>query len=255
MPRDEVPAKVRVLQRLAASAESYPPARRLVSANWPMPYGSCLGKELPMMRRFRVLIVFAAIASVFALLPFAASPAGAQGAQAEHENGYFSNAVFTSTNGCLVTTVNLNLGTRGLHLPGENPNDPYVELDDLNIYDACVDQSLLSAFYRTSEFTFDVASQLASATLVVNDLPLLDCGGALCSSISTSLDVIVTWTATGPIEKEPLHFNGEDRHTGGMQFERPVIASGTITDGTTNYAPASTADARLAQVTFTGVTT
>jgi hypothetical protein len=174
-------------------------------------------------------------------------------AEVDHATSTSASASLASTSGCLVTTVNLSLGTRGFHAPGDSPKTPYMEIDDLNVYDACTDTYLMSAFYTTTDFTFTVDPQLASATLIVDDLPLIDCGGDLCASAPASLDVAVTWTASGDLVKTQFNVKGNGSKVTGTEVTRPVTAAGTVTDGTTNFSPVPTTEARLSRLVYTGV--
>ncbi len=103
-------------------------------------------------------------------------------------------------------------------------------------FDFSTDTYLEFAFGSTSTATFQVGSQLSSATLSAT-IPVTD----EVTGHTFNVSVSVNWTATGPIQSEQstLHF-----HTKGFtendQFNaklRDAQASGTISDGTTNFSP------------------
>jgi hypothetical protein len=183
--------------------------------------------------------------------------AAAQEAQTFHESGYTALATFTSTNGCTTTTVPIYLRDGSLHMSGEARQGPFMDLDSLTIIDDCTGETLLSAYFSSETFAFDVAPQLASATLEASNLAAQDCYGSLCASLAGPLDVSITWTATGDLytSSTQLHENlyGDRRNVQGKATIRPVTASGTITDGATNFTPSPAADAWLSFDTYTWV--
>jgi hypothetical protein len=206
------------------------------------------------MRSLQLILTLLATAATLALVP---TSVNAQDAQVERHSGYIATATFTSTSGCLTTTVSLYLQTRGYRVEGDAPRDPFMDIDRMTIVNDCTGETLLSAYFSTREFSFEVAPQLASATLVASNLTMEECFGQVCSTLAGPLDVAVTWTATGDLVKIPIRFHGEIagdmRNVTGQETTRPVIATGTISDGATNFTPNPTEDARLSLLNYTWV--
>jgi len=210
---------------------------------------------MPPLRLILAILAILAVSAILALVP--PTSVGAQDAQVERHSGYIATATITNTSGCVTTTVPVYLQTRGYRVEGDAPRDPYMDIDRLTIVNDCTGQTLLSAFFSTRDFSFDVAPQLASATLVASNLTVQECSGQLCSTLAGPLDVAVTWTATGDLVKIPIRFHeeiaGDMRNVTGQETTRPVIATGTISDGATNFTPNPTTDARLSLLNYSWV--
>ncbi|MDP9473077.1 MAG: hypothetical protein M3Q71_20845 [Chloroflexota bacterium] len=73
--------------------------------------------------------------------------------------------------------------------------------------------------------------------------------GPRCPATPFSLTIELTWTATGPIERDHFQYHlnvaGEIRNGAGNGVSRAAVASGMLTDGTTNYALNPSSDAGI----------
>jgi len=158
-----------------------------------------------------------------------ASPARAASPAAVHFSfhGLAAFADFDSVSGCVDTFVSVD----GTSTRNQNFADVFI-----GQFDFCTDTDLLIAFGSTSAATFQVGSQFSSATLSAT-IPVTD----ELTGNTFNVSVSVNWTATGPIQSEVSTFHF---HTKGFtendQFNakfRDAQASGTISDGTTNFSP------------------
>jgi hypothetical protein len=148
------------------------------------------------------------------------------------ETGYAASSItFSSVDptGCLETTVVINAGTRA------GTTAPYFEIDNLLIYDHCQQQTRVFAYFRTTTFVFRVHPRLVSATLV-GTLPVITCSGdaGSCADLANGLEVELTMTGTGELVQH-----------GGSSMSRAVTATGSVSSGTTNYAPATSVSGQL----------
>jgi hypothetical protein len=112
-------------------------------------------------------------------------------------------------------------------------------------YNNCTSTSLLSAYGSTSNPNFQVSGDLASASLNAT-ISVFD----YVSGNTFNVSVSTTWTATSPSSRnfgvshyqtkgfrETFHFN---------DTFRDASASGTVSDGTTNFTPSSSVFAQTA---------
>jgi len=187
------------------------------------------------MKRF-VLAVALLLSMVVTALP-----AHAAGAQTRHFSfkGQFAAAVFDTvdSSGCSKTFVTVIAEDRRIKQAG-SPETTLRATIDLLQFDRCSGKLLLSAFglaTLTSD-QFQIDKQFNAATLnatieVTNSL----------SSNTFPVNVSVSWTGSGDIVREKNHvhlkepgFKLNARFTG---TSRNATASGTVTDGTTNFTP------------------
>jgi hypothetical protein len=185
------------------------------------------------------------------------STVAAQQAETLHESGYMALATFTSTSECTTTTAPIYLRDGSFRMTGEARQGPFMDIDSLTIVDDCTGETLLQAYFSSDTFDFTVAPRLASATLAASNLAVQECYGSLCANLAGPLDVSITWTPTGELYKSSteLHANlyGDRRNVQGMASIRPITASGTISDGSTNFTPNPATDAWLSFETYTWV--
>jgi len=119
----------------------------------------------------------------------------------------------------------------------------------------CGPTALLCAFGTTFSPTFQVSKALDSASLSAT-IPVFDS----VSGNTFNVSVDVTWVATGPLSRESgsSHFHTKN-FTENFHFNdefRDASASGTVSDGTTNFSPspsvfAQTASFKSGDVTIT----
>ncbi|HEX5838051.1 MAG TPA: hypothetical protein VFY26_09470 [Anaerolineales bacterium] len=154
--------------------------------------------------------------------------------------GEGASAIFTSVDGsgCVWTDVYLNPNEGVFQSPpgkGTLSSGVYMYITQ---YDVCTDTQLLAAEGSASlaDSDFQVFGNLSSATL--------DAVVTLYDYVSgTYFDVFVdlTWTGTGSINRQSSnsHFSspGCKFHSRFNGSFRPAVATGTVSDGVTNYTP------------------
>ena len=178
------------------------------------------------------------LAALLLLAAVAVAPAAATAQEVDGRHGNFRgvHAVFTATDpsGCVVTTAPIQASvSRG------QASGAFLDIDNLGVYDACAGESLLTAYFSATALVLDVGPRLEWATL--RGATTADyCWGPRCPAGPFSLTIDLTWTASGPPARDHfqyhLNVDGEIRTGAGNGVARPAVASGTLTDGTTNYA-------------------
>jgi hypothetical protein len=112
-------------------------------------------------------------------------------------------------------------------------------------YDFCTDTPLLFAFGSTSTPNFQVSGGLASASLSAT-ISVIE----FVSGNTFPVSVSVTWTATGPFSRivgtEHLQFGNLIETFHRNDTFRDASASGTVSDGTTNFTPSPSVFAQIA---------
>ena len=211
------------------------------------------------------------VAAVALALTVLAAPAAAEKADRLHETGYLALTEFVSTDpsGCVVTTLPLYLRDGRLEFTGEvnggpgHPRGPYLDVDPLEVRNTCTGEVLLQAFGSTSAFDLRVEPQLAAATLTAR-VPMFDClkdvcdcEGEGCPAPTFVLDLDLTWTANGKLQRlhEPFHdiIDGDVRNVSLNGVTRQMVVTGTATDGATNYVPEPSTSAELRRWTYNWV--
>ena len=148
---------------------------------------------------------------------------------------FFDNV---SSDGCIDTSVDVD-GTQ---------NGTSSEADVfIGKFDNCMGTPLLLAFGSTFNPDFQVSNKLASASLSATISVFDD-----VSSTTFNVSVNTTWTATGPLSHEiqSFHFQTKgfiDNFHLNAAF-RDAGASGTVSDGTTNFTPSPSLFAQIASV-------
>ncbi len=120
-------------------------------------------------------------------------------------------------------------------------------------FDFCTQTDLLEASGSTFNPDFQISTKLDSASLNAT-ISVFD----FLSGNTFNVSVSTTWTATGPLSHEIQSFHF---HTKGFidNFHlnaafRDAGASGTVSDGTTNFTPSPSLFAQIASVKFGEVT-
>jgi|SRR6266571_4649693 hypothetical protein len=145
-------------------------------------------------------------------------------------------ADFDSTSGCIETFAEVD-GTQS----GTSPEaDVFI-----GQFDNCTQTQLLGAFGSTFTPNFQVGGKLASASLSAT-ISVFD----FVSGNTFSVSVNTTWTATGPLSHEigSFHFHTKN-FIENFHFNddfRDASASGTVSDGTTNFTPSPSVFAQIA---------
>lgn len=172
---------------------------------------------------------------VFLLASF--SPQTAVSAKANRFHGHGADAFFYTmdASGCIQTSVILELG-----------EDILLSIQLIR-YDICQNQTLLEAFGRKelTKSELNYHGNLDSATLRTT-VPLFNY--ATNSTFDVSIDL--TWIGTGEIHKTRFHSTSSPSpgcHVNLLIQEeyRSASASGTVSDGTTNFTPEPADQANL----------
>ena len=173
-------------------------------------------------------------------------PSAASAAEVFKTTGEGVWAAFTTVEGCIITEafILVNEG-KFQNPPGKGSPNSYIFLF-LSQYNACTDTQLLQADATAplTDADFQISGRLKSATLNTT-ITVLD------NLSNTSFDVFVdlAWTAIGPLSNQSgtFHFKTPgciSHHLFHGTF-RLAEASGTISDGTTNFAPDPSVNAQF----------
>jgi hypothetical protein len=183
---------------------------------------------------------------VLALLA-APATAGASASQVFKSTGDDVTVVFSNTDptGCVVTTAVVNAGAGTVHIspgPPDSTQGVGVAITEFNV---CTGVSLVNAGGATTDLTFTMAKDLSSA-LVVATVVVDDVNAGTSYPVSVNL----TWTATGDAVHDSINSTvvipgGTVQHTSFNGEFRPGSASGTVSDGTTNFTPVPSTSAEL----------
>ena len=182
----------------------------------------------------KVLVVFALVVGVFS------QSSTVLAADVYKFKGYSASAFFSETDpsGCIVTGGSVFVFENISHSPpgpGSYTTDVFV---DLFQQDICTDTTLLSASNSApAEITaFNVAGNLDTATVVAT-VPMFD----YVSNTAFDLTLDLTWTGTSPLGHQStqykVNFEGCHTHLKNTSSFRYAEASGTVSDGTTNFTP------------------
>src|SRR5262245_59540081 len=167
--------------------------------------------------------------------------------------GPLVNATFSviDPSGCIETDtfVSANLPSYQ-QLPGA-PVTTGVASVSIFEYDACTDTTIIDATGLTEALpagALQVSKQLDHASLVMT-LPVTD----IDSGATFDVDVNVAWTGTSAIHRDDV--NSNDVYGKGCHVlnrwkgsGRTADASGTVSDGVTNYTPTTIHDAEIGYV-------
>lgn len=178
-------------------------------------------------------------------------PAHAAGAQTFHFRlrNLGGDATFESTDssGCINTYVVVFVSDSHFKTAPGQPVARSTAFMIIDVFDSCTDTFLRSGFGFAvlSPDEFQIDKKLTSATLnttmeVFDDL----------SGTSLPVDVSLSWTGTGDTVREQRHSHVKmpgfilNSHSNGTS--RNAVASGTVSDGTTNFTPEPAVSAGLA---------
>ena len=149
-------------------------------------------------------------------------------------------AVFTNTQGCILTNVNVQAYEAVNQFPPENKITTRIVYLIIDQFDTCTNTQLLYAEGNApvAKKDFRLAGNLDSATLNTT-VALVD----LQSGATFDVFVNLTWTAIGPLTRSGNNNNNQNHspeckiHARYKDTYRPAEASGTVSDGTTNFTP------------------
>lgn len=186
------------------------------------------------MKKLLIAVVLVLYAAAFVLQ----SPASAGGIFKFRGEG--ASAIFTSVDGsgCVWTDVYVNPNEGIFQSPpgkGSPSSGVYMFITQ---YDSCTATQLIAAegFASLADPDFQVFGNLSSATLNAT-VTLFD----YVSETSFDVFVDLTWNGTSSVIRESsrYHFSApgckfKSRFNGSF---RPAVATGTVSDGLTNYTP------------------
>jgi hypothetical protein len=183
-----------------------------------------------------------AVASLAFVLMALTLPARAAPAETLHFSfkGQFAEALFSSTDpsGCVVTEVFVAADDGRVKTGPGMPEVESVAFIFISQFDVCTQTQLLAAdgFAVLAPDAFQIDRQLTAATLTAT-IEVFD----FVSGTSFPVEVNVSWTGFGDTfsVKDRFHlkapgFKVNSRFDGTF---RDATASGTVTDGTTNFTP------------------
>ena len=158
--------------------------------------------------------------------------------------------------GCIETSVilaggeSITLNRPGTGAPQQMPR-MVVEISQFN---NCTGFLLLSAVAISSVIDFHLAADLSSATLTASQVATVN----EVTGTPFNIDVTMTWAGTGSTTRQatPSHFSAPGLLVNGIVvgFTRAAVATGTITDGTTNFTPTPSSSAMVSNVTSGEIT-
>ncbi|HET7182831.1 MAG TPA: hypothetical protein VFI15_11415 [Candidatus Limnocylindrales bacterium] len=196
-----------------------------------------------------------AIASLGALILAPASVADAASTKVSVANlrGPLVNASFSVTDpsNCIETDTFVSANLPSYQQLPSAPVTTGVASVSIFEYDACTDTTLMDATGLTEALpagSLQVSKQLDHASLRMT-LPMTD----IDTGATFDVDVDVVWSGTSDIHRDDE--NSNDFYGGGCHVlnrwkgsGRTATASGTVSDGVTNYTPDATQDGEIGYV-------
>ena len=182
------------------------------------------------------ILLLSLVAFAFSTTAPRAHAAGSGSITVVRFHGHSAFADFDSTSGCIETFAEVD-GTQ---------SDTSPEADVfIGKFDNCTGTLLLLAFGSTFNPTFQVSNKLDSASLSATISVFDDVSGN-----TFNVSVSTTWMATGPLSHEigSFHFHTKN-FIENFHFNdafRDASASGTVSDGTTNFTPSPSVFAQTA---------
>ena len=151
----------------------------------------------------------------------------------------FADFESTDETGCILTSVSL-VGSDMLTLTPPQPGGPQpvpAIVVDISQFNICTNPLLMEAIGESLVLTLHVAEDLSTATLTASQVSLVD----LLSDRQFNVNITMTWDGTGSVTRQAgtAHFRtpGLVMNAVEVGFERSAVATGIITDGTTNFTP------------------
>ncbi len=190
----------------------------------------------------KLLVVLTLTLAVFSL------PTTAWAGEVFSFKGKSAGAFFSSTDpsGCIITDAFVFASEDTFQNPpgpGNSSSGASLFIAQFNV---CTSTQLLAAsgFASLADPDFQVLGKLNSATLnaTVNVFDFV-------SSSSFNVDVDLTWTGTGPLSRQNSHFHfqslGCNASGHSNSTSRSAEASGSVSDGATNFTPVPSLGASL----------
>ena len=163
-------------------------------------------------------------------------PVAALAAESIQYSGVGADAYFSDIDGCISTDTFVQGLDYQYKKPASEPQS-YVYLT-VSQYNTCTGESIMyvEAFGFISESAFQVSEKQETATLTATVT-----GYDWVSQSSVELSVDLTWTAEGPVTrmKTSNHYKFPGCHINEKftQLTRTAVASGSVSDGQTNFTP------------------
>jgi hypothetical protein len=195
--------------------------------------------------------IVALIAAVF-VLPVSLLAGDNYNFRGSTADAYFSS---TDSSGCMFTDVYIFASAERLHDPPGPPTPSATASVSIYQYDSCSGVQLMAAYGGATLPKEDLrmATQLNSATLNTN-IAVFDYVSG--NTLNVSLDL--NWTATGaPVNQKDHYHLRAPGFVQNVQYSgtfRPAQASGSVSDGVTNFTPNSALYGDLASVKSGSVT-
>jgi hypothetical protein len=194
-----------------------------------------------MRKPIKLLAILVLVMAVFGQ-PTSAS---AGGGQAFNFKGPSILASFSNVSGCITTDVFV-IASESLvwDKPGPGSTISFASVS-ISEYNNCTDTQLQFAYGSASPLTnFQVSKRLDSAGLHVT-VTVLD----EVSNTTYDVDVSLAWIGRGPVSRQ--HINSHFRAPGCItnnrfnSTSRSARASGSVSDGETNFTPMASVDASI----------
>lgn len=195
------------------------------------------------MHRFMRFALTILSLGVLALAPASLASAGNDKVTVVNERGPLANAWFSSTDpsGCIQTDTFVSAQRSTYQQPPDRKSTTGIGAVSIFQYDTCTGMSLLNAVGQTDALSATdlvISNQLDRASLHATIAATnLDTGEPL------TIDVNMAWVGTSVINRD--HSNTNDQYPGGCHVlnrwkgsGRDAAASGSVSVGSTNYAPA-----------------
>jgi|SRR5215207_7151695 len=189
---------------------------------------------------YRLLLIFTLSLTVFSQRTTASA------ADTFKFSGESAQTTFSTIDGCILTEVGV-LTSEGIFKSPPGKGNPTSEAFlIISQVDLCTDTYIFFAngSAQLADTDFQVSGKLESATLNTT-VSVFD------QVSQTFLDVFVdlAWTGVGPLSRESTNFHSKSpgckvhsRFKGTLRFAE---ASGSVSDGTTNFTPDPAIDARI----------
>jgi hypothetical protein len=162
--------------------------------------------------------------------------------QVTHYRGSYADAYFSSTDpsGCVVTSV-------GVYAFSDTGSGPGADLW-IYAFDNCNNNLMFAGYGFTSLATGDFQTTRTDSAQLNTTIPLYD----YVSGQTVRRSVSLTWSATGQASRSSGNYRYQSPgFTSVSQYSgtfAPAQASGSVSDGTTNYTPVPSTDGSIGSV-------
>lgn len=196
-----------------------------------------------------------------ALLALITSGAGAADVFRNHTRGPGASSAFIDedqSDPCISTFVNVTFSAFTVQSPPDPAEESLEAFVFISKYNLCTSTDLIfgGGFKQLTDQEFTIDPRNLSSASLNTTIEVLD----LVSGVPFNVDVSMMWTANGDIIRSNQHHNFwtpsflfKDRSNGTF---RESTASGTISDGTTNFTPDPSLFAEISKINegFTVIT-